>query len=273
MVKHLFQPSDLSAAQALLAAHPQARPLAGGTFLLSRRFQGEALDLVVLDGLLPAGLERRGSSWSIGAAATFQDLIDSPDCPGFLRQAALQMANRNIRHRATVGGNVGGRGACASLIPALLVGEATLDLAGGANLSLADWLERPAGLISSVRLSEAPDWSYACQRWSRSACDIGLLAAAAAMRLSGRTISGLRLACGGLGPWPRRFAELEADLVGRELPTGQAARAELESRIASRLSPRGDLRGGAGFKRVQAAALIVETMVAAASQAAREAAS
>lgn len=265
MVKSLYQPPNLKEAARLLDSLPEARPLAGGTFLLSGQFRDRPLVLVDLGPLLPARINRHGVAIEMGAAVTFQDILTGPDCPALLRTAAGHMGNRNIRNRATIGGNIGSCKSCASLVPALLASEALLGLAGGGLADLGDWLERPSGIIERILLNDAPGWKTAAGRWARTANDIGLLSVAVCLQLRGRKIAGIRVAAGGLGHLPRRFGEIETALTGLNVPASQTDRGELEALIAPLLAPKGDLRGSAAFKRHLAAWLIVSTLLEAAS--------
>jgi CO/xanthine dehydrogenase FAD-binding subunit len=240
MVNALFMPRDLDEARAIMVDNPAALPLAGGTLLLGPAGQGRELYLVALEGLLPTGISRRAATLDspaaleLGAGTSLQDLADSQHCPAALRAAARQMANRNIRNRATLGGNIAGRKSCASLVPWLLAASATLELAGGRLVHLEDWLREPGGIILRV-LVEDPSggnpgtgWGSAALRWSRSACDIGLVGVAVRLRLDQGTIAEARVASGGLGPLPRRLPAVEAALAGFHLPVDWSAGAGRE---------------------------------------------
>lgn len=264
------RPASLEEALAGRASDPGAAWLAGGTILLAGDRRERPSAVFDLEGLLPRGIERRpgpGGSVEIalGAGATFQDLVDSAATPSCLRAAALGMANRNVRNRATLGGNVAAGKACASLIPALLILEARVlfVLAGGdgraakRELPLAGWLAEPRGIILELHARVEADRKAASLRWGRSACDLAVLTVAAGFRPGpAGSIEGLRVAIGGAGPRARRFPEIEALLEGRALPP----KAEIEG-LAARLLPAvDDHRGGAAFKRLRGAALLADAL-------------
>ncbi len=314
MVTTFHRPRDAAEAQSLLNAHPSALPLAGGTWLLTGQFRKTPLEVVSVDGLLPSGIERLpepgrpaagtstvdtfatctpgnaphgGFTLALGALATFQSIADSPEAPAPLREAVLGMADRNIRNRATVGGNIGAGKSCASLIPLFLVTDAVYECAsgtsGGAALALpaAEWTKtEPAKLIVRVALHFETERLYACRRWSRTACDLSVITVAVSYRLdtpdssasasattgiptgapaSSRALRGLRIALGGMGASARRFPEIEAVLEGKPLP----ARDELESLVAPFFDPKSDARGSAEFKRYRAACLVAEALLSA----------
>lgn len=106
----LHQPDTLNQALELLQKAERAAPLAGGTDLLALEEQGlpipaELVDvsrLVELSGLV----ERNDGGLSIGAAVTLADLADSPLCDPALRETINQIATPQIRHVATVAGNL-----------------------------------------------------------------------------------------------------------------------------------------------------------------------
>lgn len=268
MVKKLLKPRDAADALAMLAGEPGSLALAGGTHLLSPRFAGEDLVLVSVAGILPAAISVEAGALRIGANATFQDLADSRIAPEALRRAALCMANRNVRNMATVGGNLGANKACGSLPPLLIAAGATLRLAGGeGEAKVEDWLTLPAGsrrgLVESVLMPLPASRSIAYRRWSRTACDLSVIIAAAALdrpSSPGAPVAGLRIALGGMAPIARRFPELEALFEGGPFPGLDAAQAA----IAPLLRPVDDLRGSAAFKRLRGAALLAEAMAEAA---------
>jgi CO/xanthine dehydrogenase FAD-binding subunit len=269
MVRTLLRPRDAAEALAMLEGEPGSLPLAGGTYLLSSQFDERPMTLVSVARLLPSALELEHGGLRVGANATFQDIVDSRIAPDALRYAALCMANRNVRNRATAGGNIGANKACGTLLPLLLAANATVRLAGGdGEVPAAEWLahrrEGPRGLVESLFIPLPSGRRVSYRRWARTACDISILIAAVSMEglpSPSSPISGLRIALGGLGPQARRSPELEALFEGRPfLGIGEA-----QAAIAPILSPQGDLRGSAAFKRLRGAALLAEAIAAAVS--------
>ncbi|MBL8968620.1 MAG: FAD binding domain-containing protein [Spirochaetaceae bacterium] len=264
-----LRPASIDEALAARAAKPEAAFIAGGTFLLSSDRPTAPRLYVDVGRLLGAKIERRGAELVLGAGATFQDLVDAPALPAALKAAAATMANRNVRNRATVGGNLGAGKSCSSLIPALLALEARVVCAerpDAAHLSLplSSWLERPTGLVLEVIVPVEAGRRAAFARWSRSACDLSVLTAAASYRLDGPgSIRGLAVAAGGLGPRARRFPEIERLFEGGALPP----RGEIEALVAPLLSPVDDHRGGAAFKRLRGASLVADAILTAEEQA------
>ena len=65
---------------------------------------------------------------SIGAACTFQELLDSSSVPAYLKEALLFMASRTRRNMATIGGNIAVCRDDSFLVPTLLAAGAKLNL-------------------------------------------------------------------------------------------------------------------------------------------------
>lgn len=261
MVVKYIRAASLDEADRVLASDKRARILAGGTQLLSSEFRDREFVAVDAGPLLPRGLERTAEGLTrIGAGAVFQDLADSPVPPPILRDAALGMANRNVRNAATVGGNLGAARSCSSLVPALLVLDARVRIHGAEETRpLADWLAEPSGIVTYVEIPAAPGLRAAYARWSRTACDLSVLTCAVSYVSDGGAVRNVRIACGGLDARSRCFPELERLFEGLPLP----GRDEAAAAVAPALKPISDLRGSAAFKRLRAAELVAEALLAA----------
>ena len=64
----------------------------------------------------------------IGAMSTFQDIVDSPIVPAYLKEACLFMGSRTKRNMATIGGNIALRRTDSYLYATLLACNAKMDL-------------------------------------------------------------------------------------------------------------------------------------------------
>ena len=65
---------------------------------------------------------------TIGAACTFQELIDNSQVPAYLKEALHFMASRTRRNMATVGGNIAACRDDSFLLPTLIAASAVLEL-------------------------------------------------------------------------------------------------------------------------------------------------
>lgn len=260
MITAYFRPKDSEEALRLLSAEKDAVLLAGGTYLMSLQSAERPMAAVAISGLLPRAIQRHGDSFIIGAGATLQEIADSPLLPLALRRAAASMGNRNIRNRATAGGNIGADQAYSSLLPFFLAAEARYSRAGAPALSAEEWQnEAPArrGIIAAIEFKAPPERRFAFARYARGAADLSLLSCAASAEFKGGRLSALRLAMGGLSPHVRRFPELERLFEGA-LPADKAA---AEKAAAALLAPQGEARAGAAFKRARAASLLADTLL------------
>jgi CO/xanthine dehydrogenase FAD-binding subunit len=212
----------------------RSRPLAGGTdlVLLARREPG-AFDRVVDISLIPEmhRIARDGDRVTIGAGATFSEVLESPivrETAPLLAEACAQVGAVQIRNMGTLGGNVANAAACADSLPALVCLDAVArivtpgsehewpvaELVVGPNRTRLP----PGGLITSFSYPvPAPGSRSAFLKLGRrNAMAISRLTVAALGRLdaAGQTAEA-RLVAGSATPQVRRFAAVEASLLGR----------------------------------------------------------
>jgi putative selenate reductase FAD-binding subunit len=266
-----FKPESLGETLRLSAENPDAVFIAGGTGLfVSAPRSRKDRSFISVGAILPRGLATDGETLSLGAATTFQEILESALAPRALKAAAATMATRNVRNRATVGGNIGADKSCASLLPFFLVSEARLACADGIERSIDEWRALPTGasparLLLSMRWKASVKRATTCARYSRTAADLSILTCAVSAEL-GEDLRPrrLRIALGGLAPRARRFpeleAELEAALAGKTGSLTADSRATIESLSAPHFHPIDDVRGGADFKRVRAAVLLADAI-------------
>lgn len=102
--------------------------LAGGTDDLRLGSEAAGKDLIDLNGLRLRGIRLEEGKLVIGALCTFNELLESPLVPAFLKEAAGFCASFVKRNSATVGGNLGLRRCDSYLGAALTAAEAVLTL-------------------------------------------------------------------------------------------------------------------------------------------------
>lgn len=258
MVHDYLRPSSLDDALALKAGHPDGVFLAGGTFLLAGDYRDKPGTLIDLSRLLPRHFEAGKGFVRIGAGASFQDILEAPGIPRPIKAAAATMVNRNVRNRATLGGNLGAAKSCASLIPPLLALGAGVRTAGRDGfMPLEAWLARPEGILLEMEAPVEGAVRAAFRRHSRTACDISVLTCCVAYRVtSSGLVSGLKVAMGGLGPGARLFPELALLFEGRALPSREG----IEAAARPLFQARSDWRGSAPYKELRAAALLADAL-------------
>lgn len=132
---------------------PGSAYLGGGTWLNSGR-AANVTTLVSLENLGLDAVHVDADRCTIGAAATFQAIVDNARVPAGLREALRLTASRTIRNMVTLGGELGLRPRDSAVIPLLFAMEAEVSLAGRRKpitiRSLVD--ENKAGLILSVSI-------------------------------------------------------------------------------------------------------------------------
>jgi len=177
-------------------------------------------------------------------------------------------AARQIRNRATVGGNLATASPIADLPPVLLALDATVSIASpdgvretaldGFFTSYRETVLAPGEVITAVAIPRRPEvpsvsWSYKVGK--RGTDDISIVAAAFRLDLdrpagTHATITAARLAFGGVAATPARAHAVEDALVGHRLDTPTVARATAALREA--FTPLDDLRGSAAYRRALA---------------------
>ena len=259
-----YKPASVAEAVELRAGHPSSVYVAGGTEVNGRgwcvRCAGPAgIDRAVGIAHLPlGGIRRTEAGVVLGSTVTIQEILEHPDAPRVLVDAARQFANRNIRSMATIGGNLGANKSCSNLIPSLLVLDADLEIAtpaGVQTLPLADYVAAPvpAALIMSVIVPEARlEAGGATRKHSRTVNDISILSVAASSLGTASRLEQPRVAVGGVAPTVVRLRALEAALDGKPLPSRDA----IEAMVRPLVAPIDDVRGSAAYKRQVAAALV-----------------
>ena len=261
MVKEYLKPKSAEEALVLLRGRSDARLLAGGTYLLSSQFEKQGMTLMSLLGLLPQGAASRDGQIALGANTTFTEILEAQWLPVALRDAALSMGNRNIRNRATVGGNIGADKSSSSLIPFFLVSGALYKRVDMEPVAAQDWSRLDAkdrGIVSEVLIPSMDGRKAAFGHFGRVGVDISVVTCAVCAEVgTDRRLKNLRVAFGGMGPSCRRFYEIEGLFEGQKAPEA----AEIEREVAPLLKPISDIRGSEAYKRQRSAALFADLLL------------
>ena len=260
-------PSCVSEACLLAAKHgDDARFMAGGTALMLALRQRLVTPkaLISLSGLP----ELKGMGWDdakglrIGALTLHDELAQHPAVAKhypMLANLARNMANPQVRHQGTLGGNLCYGDPSTDPPTGLLVWDAEVEVANAQasrRLPLREFLVdyfttalAPDELLVAVHLPRPPaDARSRYARHMRTAAEHRPLAAVATMaRFAQGQCSELRLAVGASSVVPRRLAGAEAVLKGRA-PTS-ALVAEAADTAAQELDALDDARGSAEYRR------------------------
>jgi putative selenate reductase FAD-binding subunit len=230
--------------------------LGGGTRLNSPA----AWALETLISLELLGLERitqEGSSLRIGAAVTFQRIVDDQRLPGGLRCAAALTASRTLRNMQTLGGEVALCRADSAVIPVLAALGArviTARLRGGAGMEA--WLAAPSeDLILEILIKNA-GLSCSVRAVSRGSHGARSLVVAVSALSAKPTLESVFIAAGDcVGPFVRLRA-VEKALQGKTLPPKE----RIEERVKNAWEPRADIHASAEYKRYIAGVAVADLL-------------
>jgi CO/xanthine dehydrogenase FAD-binding subunit len=273
----LVTPASLQEALDDLARHPAARPFAGGTDLM-----------VVLEaGHLPPGRyvslqncrellgidEGNGpdAGVSIGALTTYTGIRNSARVAasyGMLPRAAGETGGLATQNRGTIGGNIANASPAADTPPALLVYDASLDLASKAGTRRVPYATfhtgykkmdlKPGEIVARIHLPpRAPGWrDYYRKVGTRRAQAISKVCFAGAVLMKGDKVSDVRIALGSVSPTPLRATRTEAALRGKRLDDRTIAAAT--DVLISEIAPIDDVRSTARYRTRVAVNLLRE---------------
>lgn len=259
-------PTSLAGLWRALAERPRARLVCGGTDLaltVTKRYE-DLPELIALEGVPELrGISRVAGGWRIGATTTLTDLEAA--CLGELRALTpvLRMlrwfASRQIKHRATVGGNLCNASPIGDLAPALLAlgASAVIASADGERVVPLDQFflayrktaVGPGEVLAAVVVPEPPAHARtaAYKVSKRRELDISAVAAGLYVETgAGGEVTVVRAAFGGMAATPARARQLEAALLGG--PWTEAAVEAALPALARDFRPLDDHRGSAWFR-------------------------
>ena len=247
--------------------------IAGGTDLLLDIDGGRASPrrVVSLRRLPWRTLDWVDGALTVGSTLPLRSLEADPEVRGRLPglwQAVHAVGSVALRHRATLGGNLGRSAPASDLVPMLLALDAEIDLVGpgGSRRLPVDRFVRgsrrtalePGELIRSVRVPEARPSAYLWQR-VRPANDISQVAVAVAFSPSARA---WRVAVGGVPPRPVLLEDV-ARALGPVVPSDPALRTARD-RAARDVALVADRRVSEEYRR-QLVGILLERAVRAAA--------
>jgi carbon-monoxide dehydrogenase medium subunit len=275
------RPVDISAAFGLLADHGSAaRVIAGGHSLIPMmKLRVTAIDHLVdlRDVAELRGVEVSGDRVRIGAMVTQHEMIAHAGLAAaapILREAALQIADPQVRVRGTIGGNLA-NGDPGNDLPAVMQClDAAFTLAGprGRRTVAARDFYRSAfvtdraddEILTEVTFARAPG-GHAYEKQKRKIGDYATAACAAVVAKTGDRVSAAAIAMTNLADRPVWSAAAAAALVGT---SGDAAAISAATAAAlAAIDPADDNRGPAAFKRHVAGVIIGRAIARALSRA------
>ena len=279
-----FAPESIKEAVEILAAHPNAMMMAGGTDSLVRMkgrvWTPEAIvDVRNLPGVRDLTF-RAKDGLTIGPGVTMQQAALSGVVQNrftAIAQGASVVGSIQIRNLATLAGNVCNAAPSADTAPGFIALGAKVKIAGPKGrrtLSVEKFMTGPgqtalnAGeLVTSIQVPTPParTGSAYVRHTPRLAMDIAVVGVGAAVTLTPRTnvCKDVKIVLGAVAPTPMRAKKAERILKGKVLtPELIASAAEVASGEARPIT---DLRASADFRR-ELVRVLTERMVQAAQE-------
>ncbi len=270
--QRFLRPTSLAGAFALLERFPDARLIAGGTelsLLVTKKFQsfGLLISLEAVPELREVAITAETVRLGGGLTLTqLEEILAGGALPELARpQSALRnflrwFGSRQIRSRATIGGNLCTASPIGDLAPVFLALDASVVLAsatGERTVPLADFfvayrktLLQPGEIMRAVvfpRFDPVRRLVRSFKVSRRREMDISTVSAVCGLELeAANRVTHVRLAFGGVAAMPQRARRTEAWLVGREW--NAATVAEARRMLETEFTPLTDVRGGAAYR-------------------------
>ncbi len=219
------QPTSLDQALALLAADPEALPLAGGATLMAmlnaELIEPSALvSLSAIDELQTIEAAPEGGL-RIGAMLSHATLAAEGRLAGghaVVRQAAAQIAHPSVRNIGTLGGAVAHGDPSSDLPAALVAADARIEVAGSTarrRVAAEDFFEDYLTSALQEGLPAQPAGAFGhYEKFARVHGDYATLSVAVVLAMKEGKCSFARIALGAAGPTPVRVPDAEACPAG-----------------------------------------------------------
>src|SRR3954469_12359714 len=235
-----------------------ARPLAGGHSLvpMMKLRLATPAPLVALPGLAALkGISRNGNNLVIGAMTTQHELLASDEVAKampILHEAALLIADPQVRYRGTIGGNVA-NGDPGNDMPALMM---TLGASyhlegkfGAREIAAGEFYQgayftalEPGELLTAISIPVPPaGHGYAYEKLKRKVGDYATAAAAVVLTKAGGKIATCRIGLTNLSETPLLADDAAKAVIGTSLDPATLTKAAAAAEAI--MSPAADARG------------------------------
>lgn len=255
------------ALQRLTEAGPPWTLLAGGTDIMVWMKEGQFKPDRVLDlwGIRKEcnAIEDRGDVLSVGALATYSEIIASPLAQEHLPvlvEASKEVGAVQIQNRGTIGGNIGGSSPAGDTLPVLLAYDASVVLRSARGTRSVPYRQYCTGYRTTARkddeiiveiLFPKPS-SAATQRWYKAGTRLALAISKVMVAAVGETdddgrVTSLAIGVGSVAPVPVLLDSVTVELQGKVLDERLV---ELARKKAERdITPIDDIRSTAQYRR------------------------
>lgn len=266
------------AVQALADAGEEAKVIAGGQSLvplLRLRLAAPSM-LIDLGGVADLrGVREDGDALVIGATTTHATVLNDPLVNRYtplLAQATATVADRQVRHRGTLGGALAHADPAGDLPAVAVALDATLEIAGpdgarsvAASDFFVDYLTSalgPGEVLVAIRLPKREGWSTHYEKFNRVAQAWATVGVAAAVRRENGSIAEARIGLTNMSIVPVRASAVEQALAGA--PATAEAVAAAAAHAAEGTHPTGDLSASPEYRAHLARVLTKRAVLAAA---------
>ena len=275
-----YRASSLADARQLMAAHPDAKLLAGGHSLVPLLKLRLAAPSAVIDiGRIQElrGITCQAATIRIGALTTHAELATAAEVRAAapaLADAAAVVGDPAVRNRGTIGGNVAHADPASDLPTVLVALDARMVATGGRGERTIAADQFFTGIMTTALAEdeiltavEVPvlgkGQGSAYEKFAHPASRYAVIGAAAVVTVKDATISAARVAVGALVPSPRRAAAVEQALVGQPatIDTIAAAARQVTTDLGKDVS--GDIFASAEYRSAMAPIYTRRALVAA----------
>lgn len=270
-----YRPTDMAGVIALLQEHgDDARVIAGGHSLIPMMKLRMAevphlIDLQAIEGL--GAIEIAGGTVTIGAMVTQHEIVNSADLEAavpIMKEAALQIADPQVRYMGTVGGNVA-NGDPGNDMPGLMQClNAKFHLVGPDGDRVVDARDFYEAAYMTDRDDEevltavsfaVPTGGFAYEKQKRKIGDYATAAAAVQISKEGGKVASASIAMTNLSDTPI-WSEAAGDALAGTACDDAAMKAAVTAMLGD-IDPTEDNRGPVAFKR-HAAGIVLSRAIA-----------
>ena len=259
-----IEPRSLGDALAALAAHDDARCIAGGATLVAMM----NADLLAPGALVSLrhlrelrGIEERDGELRIGAMTRHAEIAADERLRGawgVVRHAAGQIAHPAVRNMGTIGGSICHADPNADFPTALTAAGARVEALGRdgpRTIAIDDFFRNyletalaPGEFVTAIVLPRSPAGARGRHlKFARVHGDYATISVAAVVATNGGRCTHARVAVGSAGPRPVHVAAADAALTAEGLTAAAIARAG--ALLAQAADPVDDVRGSGAYRR------------------------
>jgi carbon-monoxide dehydrogenase medium subunit len=279
-----YRARSVAEAQKLMAAHPDAKLLAGGHSLVPLLKLRLAAPSAVIDiGRVSElrGISRQGNHLTIGALTTHAELAASADVRAAapaLADAAAMVGDPAVRNRGTIGGNVAHADPASDLPTVLVALDARIVAAGPKGERTIPAGEFFTGIMTTALAEDeiltavqvpavARGQGSSYEKFSHPASRYAVIGAAALVSVKDGQFAAARVAIGALVTNARRASAVEKALAGKPASAESIAAAAREVAADLGNDVTGDIFASAEYRSAMAPVYVKRAVAAAAERA------